>query len=103
MPLVENDDVIEKLSAKAADHAFNIGILPGRGWRRDDVVDTERINPSSNPVTVNAIAVSNQIPRSAIERKRFSELLGGLLGRGVFRYIEVDDPPSLMRQHEENE
>jgi len=36
MPLVENNDVIEKLSAKAADHAFNIGILPERDRSRLD-------------------------------------------------------------------
>ncbi len=28
MPLVEDDDVIQKFSAKASDYALNIGILP---------------------------------------------------------------------------
>jgi hypothetical protein len=30
MPLVEDDDVIEKFSTKAANHAFNISVLPSR-------------------------------------------------------------------------
>ena len=38
-----------------------------------------------------------------MERKRFYKLLGGPLGREVFRHIEVDDPPSLMCQHDEHE
>ena len=58
MPFVEDSDVIQKLSAKAADHAFNIGILPGRGRRRDEVVDSERIDPSPNSVTINTVAIS---------------------------------------------
>ncbi len=40
MTFVEDDDVIQKLSAKATDQAFNIGVLPGRGRRRDDIIDT---------------------------------------------------------------
>ena len=58
MSTIEDDGVIQKLSAKATDHAFNISILPGRGRRRDNLVDTERINPSPNPVAINAIAIS---------------------------------------------
>ena len=58
VPIVEDDDLIQELSAKATDHAFNISILPGRGRRRDDLVGTERLNPSPNPVTINAIAIS---------------------------------------------
>ena len=56
--LVQDDDVLEKLSAKAADHSLHIGVLPRRGRRRDDLVDAERINPSLNPVTINTVAVS---------------------------------------------
>ncbi len=40
MALVEDDDVIQKLSAKATDQAFNIGILPRRSRRGDDLIDT---------------------------------------------------------------
>ena len=57
MPFVEDSEVIQKLSAKAADHAFNIGIVPRRGRRRDDAVDSERIDPSPNSVTVNTVAI----------------------------------------------
>ena len=67
MPFVEDDDVVEKFSAKAADHPFNIGVLPGRGRRRDDLLDTQAFNPSLNAPSINAIAVSQQITWSAIE------------------------------------
>ena len=53
-----NDDVIQKLSAEATDDALNICILPGRGRCRDDFTDTERLELSLDPVTIDAIAVS---------------------------------------------
>ena len=40
MPIVENNNVIQKLSTKATDHAFDISILPGRSRRRDNLIDT---------------------------------------------------------------
>jgi len=39
MTLIEDDHVVEKLSTKAPDHSLHIRILPGRGRRRDDLVD----------------------------------------------------------------
>ena len=58
MPVVKDDDVVEKFSANATDHPFNIGVLPGRGRRRDDLLDTQAFKPSLNALTINAIAVS---------------------------------------------
>jgi hypothetical protein len=49
-----------------------IGILPRRARSRDDLIDAQAFNPSRNPLTVNAIAVSNQITWSRIDRYRES-------------------------------
>ncbi len=54
---VKDNDVVEQFSAKATDHPFNIGVLPRRGRRRDDLLDTEAFNPSLNALIINAIAV----------------------------------------------
>ena len=58
MAFVQNDNVVQKLSAKANDYAFNVGVLPRRARCCDHVIDTKRLNPTSNPLTVKAIAVS---------------------------------------------
>ena len=58
MTFVEDDNVIQKLSPQAADQAFNIGVLPRRGRRRDDFIDTQRLKLSANPITVDAVTVS---------------------------------------------
>jgi hypothetical protein len=94
--------VVQKLSAKATDHAFNASVLPRRARCCDHVIDTKRLNPTSNPLTVNAVAVSESILRRRIEGKRFCDLLGRPLCAGMFRYVEVDNSPSLMRQYDEH-
>ncbi len=103
MPLVEDDDVVEEFPTKAANHPLHIGILPRRARGRDDLIDAQAFNPSRNPLTDNAIAVSNQITWSRIERKRLNELLCCPLGRRVFRGVEVDNSPSIMGQDDEHE
>ena len=98
MPFVEDDDVIQKLSAKASDHAFNTGVLPGRSRRRDDFVFysmyIERLKPSLNPITKNTIAVSSQIPERRIERKRSHNLLVRPWCRRVLRNVQADHAPA---------
>jgi hypothetical protein len=103
MPLVEDDDVVEEFPTKAANHPLHIGILPRRARGRDDLIDAQAFNPSRNPLTDNAIAVSNQITWSRIERKRLNELLSCPLGRRMFRDVEVDNSPSIMGQDDEHE
>ncbi len=58
MPLVGNDDVIRKFTAKATYYAFNIGVLPGRSRCGDNLVNAQARRPSPNPITNYAIAVS---------------------------------------------
>ena len=82
---------------------LSIALLPGRARGRDDLIDAQAFNPSRNPLTVNAIAVSNQITWSRIERKRLNELLSCPLGRRMFRDVEVDNSPSIMGQDDEHE
>jgi hypothetical protein len=103
MPLVEDDDVVEEFPTKAANHPLHIGILPRRARSRDDLIDAQTFNPSRNPLTDNAIAVSNQITWSCIERKRLNELLSCPVGRRMFRDVEVDNAPSIMGQDDEHE
>jgi hypothetical protein len=58
MSFIEDYDVIEKFSAKAINHAFNISVLPRRSRRRDDLLDTQAFEPLLNAFTINGIAVS---------------------------------------------
>ncbi len=57
-PFVQDEDVVEKRSAEATDHAFHLCVLPGRGRCRDDFIDTETLEFSPDPVSINAVAIS---------------------------------------------
>ena len=103
MPLVEHDDVIEKFSALGLNLSFYVGALPWQRGCRDDLVDTQTLNPPRNALTVYATAVSNQITRSSIKRKRFDSLLRGPLCRLMFRHIEVNNSPSVVGKHDKDE
>jgi microcompartment protein CcmK/EutM len=55
MPFVQDDDVIQKPSAKATDHAFNAG------QGEAGVITTSSIQRrklSLNPVTIDAVVIS---------------------------------------------
>jgi len=56
-----------------------------------------------NPIANYAIAVSQQILRDSIERKRFHNLLGCPLRGRMFCHVEVDDSPAIVRQDDKNE
>ena len=38
MPLVNHDHMVKTFAANRADDALDVGILPGRSWRRNDLV-----------------------------------------------------------------
>ncbi len=71
MSFVEDDDRIQNLSTQATNYALDIGVLPRRSRRGDNLVNAQARHPSLNPIAIYAIAVSQQIVRRRIERKRF--------------------------------
>ena len=48
--LIEDNDVIEAFAADRADHALDIGVLPGRSWRRDNLFDAHRPSADAEPL-----------------------------------------------------
>jgi hypothetical protein len=54
-------------------------------------------------LTVDAIAVAEEIGRRGVVRKGIHDLLGGPGGSGILGHVEVNDTPALMSEHYENE
>ena len=79
--LIEYDNRVEKFSTKRADDSFDVGVLPWRSRRGDNLVNPQAFEPSLNPGTVDPVAIAQQIARSGIEEKRFDNLLGAPLSR----------------------
>lgn len=101
MSFVKNDNVIQKLPSDTADHSLDIGILPWRRRRGDDFFRTKRPNSSLNLPAIATIAISQQIARGGIERKRLRKLLRRPLGRWMFCDVEMDDPAPIVNQDDQ--
>ena len=50
--LIEDDDVIETFAADRADDALDIGVLPGRSRRSDDLLDCHRLDTIAERPTI---------------------------------------------------
>jgi hypothetical protein len=47
MTVIEDDDVIETLTANRADDALDVGVLPGCSWCSDDLLDALRLEATA--------------------------------------------------------
>ncbi len=103
MGFVEYDDMFETLSADTADQAFNVRILPGRSWRRDNFFDAHVLDALAELHTVDAVAVSDQEARRVAIRKGFDDLLGSPARSRVSRDVEVNDHAAVVSEYDEAE
>ncbi len=59
MSLVDNDEMIQSLSADRAYEPLTISILPGRPWRANDFLDSHVSDALLKHVTIDAVAIAN--------------------------------------------
>lgn len=76
MPLVQHDDLIEELSADTADDSLDIGVLPRTPWGDQHLFDALVPHQLPEDVTVDPIAIAQQIPRCLVPGERVHDLLG---------------------------
>lgn len=104
MPLVQHDDLIEELSADTADDSLDIGVLPRTPWGDQHLFDALVPHQLPEDVTVDPIAIAQQIPRCLVPGERVHDLLGRPRGCRVLRHVAVHDPSPFMHQdHEDKE
>ena len=103
MSLIENDDVVKAFSAYRADQAFYVRRLPGRTICDDYFLHTHVLNSLAEEVPVDGVAITNQKTRGCIIGKYLDNLLGRSDGSRVRCYVEVNDFPALVTQHDKSE
>jgi hypothetical protein len=62
MPLIDDDEVVQTLAADRADHAFDVGILPGRAGCGADR-ETECLDRTPERCVEGRVAVVEEKPR----------------------------------------
>jgi hypothetical protein len=102
VPLIENNNMIQTVSAYGPDNSFNERVLPRRVRGRNDLLDTQALDPSSNLLTVNGIPITQQIAWGGFEWKCFYQLLGRPPCGGMRCNIEVHDVAAVMAEHDKH-
>ncbi len=103
MRFPEHDDMIEALPAQCSDYPLDIRILPGTVRRNDYLLNADGLHPFPERQAVHSIPVADNEARGLSVAERFHHLLRCPLGRRVLGHIEMQDPASIMREHNKDE
>ena len=100
--LVEDDDMIEALTAHGADEPLHIGRLPWRAWGDEYLLNAEASHTAPEPFSVDGIAVVQLVTGCRLPRESLDHLLCGPPGGRVLGDTEVNDLAPLMSEHQEH-
>src|SRR5262249_26852411 len=75
MSFIEHDDMIEEFTPKCPDEPLAIWILPRTPRRCNDFLSAHGFEAARHGLTVNAVAVTDQVIGSGLEREGFPKLL----------------------------
>ena len=103
MVFVEDDDVIQTLSANAANDALGIGILPRAPRCGRAFPHSQTAYAFSKSASIDSITIAQQVLRHGLQWKRFNELLRRPFAHRMLRHIEVNDPAPIMGQDNQHE
>src|SRR6266478_4229144 len=95
--------MIQALASDRADEALREGVLPRALGRRQDFIDPYALHAVPEHVTVDRVAIAEEIGGRGVLREGVDDLLGGPVGSGVFGHVEVDDAPAMVNEHDEHE
>ena len=101
--LAEDEHMIQALPADRADEPLRERVLPRAPRRRENLVDAYALHAAPKWLTVDAIAVAEEIGRCRLVGEGVDDLLTGPDSGGVLGDVEVDDAPAVLSEHDENE
>ena len=103
VPFAQDQDVIETLTSDGADEALGERVLPWAARGREDFLDPQALHSVPKLLAVDLVTVTQEIGGRGVVRESVYDLLGGPVGGGMLRHVEVDDAPAMMSEHDENE
>ena len=104
MSLAEHDDMVEALASERADEALRgRGFCHGQCGSGGDFLDAHAFDALPNVLAVDAVAIAEEIGGCGVVREGVDELLGGPGGGGMLGDAEVDDPSTMVSEHDEDE
>ena len=102
VPLIEDDDVVEALSANRSVQSLTIRILPRRTGCRDDFFDAHRPDAPDEIRAEDTVSVTKEISGRCIVGRGFAHLLGSPTGRKRGSDIGVQNATPVVGHDQEN-
>ncbi len=99
----KNEDVVQTFASYRTDEPFRERILPRAVRGRDHLPDSHVLHSLPESVTVDAVAIAEEIGRRGVVRAGVHDLLGGPVGSGMLGHVEMHDSPAMMSEHDEDE
>src|SRR5258707_9061056 len=97
--LVQDDDVVEELSADGAAQSLDKRVLPGRARGCENLGDADGLHPSAKLGAIDAVAIAQHVAGRRIIGERLDDLSRGPGGGWGIRHIEKHD--SACMQHDD--
>jgi hypothetical protein len=103
VPFAKNEDVIQTLAPDGANEPLRKGVLPRALIRREDFSGPHALHALLEHVTVDRVAIAEEVGRGGVVREGVHDLLGRPGSGGMLGDIEMDDSSAMMSEHDENE
>ena len=103
VPFAKDEDVIQALAPDGADEPLREGVLPRAVRRREDFTDAHALHALPEHVTVDRVAIAEEVGRGGVVREGVHDLLGRPGSGGMLGDIEVEDAPAVVGEHDEDE
>ena len=95
--------VIQTLALDRTHEPLREGVLPGTVGRGQDFTDSHALHAVLTRVTVDVVAIAEQIGWRRVVRERLDDLLGGPGRGGMLRHVEGPDAPPMVGEDDEDE
>jgi hypothetical protein len=82
VPFAKDENMIQALASDRADEALREGVLPRALGRRQDFIDPYALHAVPEHVTVDRVAIAEEIGGRGVLREGVDDLLGGPVGGG---------------------
>src|ERR1700680_4541584 len=101
MHLAQDNDMVHTLTPDRPDQPFGKAILPGRGWCGRLVPDTHGAPSACDDAAVDPVAITDEVARSLIPRKRLRYLTCNPFCRRICRDVDPDEVSAAEPDNDE--
>ena len=99
----QDEDMVQTLTPDRADEPFREGVLPRALGRGQHFPDSQAFHSLPKRVTVDRVAIAEEVGRRGVVRERLHDLLGGPGRGGMLGHVEVNDAPPMRGEDDQDE